>query len=124
MYYGYLIAYQVYIPVLSSLHEVITPIDDAYLLDDHSQPVFHDVLITSPFKLKNRYLYDYLSRLNWGDDFFSKIVEQKWKNGLHYMHCSGSSRKKIPTSVKHMNMIFFKKYEYSNLASTTKRLFQ
>ncbi|CAL8098886.1 unnamed protein product [Orchesella dallaii] len=81
-----------------SLPDEFTPLDDSYALESESDPAFSDVLITSPSKLKNRYLHDYLSRLNWGDDFFSKIVEQKWKNGLHYMHCTGNGGKKIPTS--------------------------
>ncbi|ODM96787.1 hypothetical protein Ocin01_09894 [Orchesella cincta] len=85
-------------PELFHLQDEFTPVDDAYALESDSDPTFSDVLITSPSKLKNRYLHDYLSRLNWGDDFFSKIVEQKWKNGLHYMHCTGNGGKKIPTS--------------------------
>lgn len=85
----------------------MTPLDDAYLLQEGANPAFNDVLITSPSKLKNRYLFDYLARLHWGDDFFSKIVEQKWKNGMHYMHCTGAAGKKIPTSVRKLNICIF-----------------
>lgn len=77
--------------------------DDAYLLEESAKPAFSDVLITSPHKLKNRFLYDYMARLNWGNDFFSKIVEQKWKNGLHYLHCTGNGGRKIPTSVNELH---------------------
>jgi hypothetical protein len=65
-----------------------------------SKSMFKQVMIQTRKGIRSVFLSEFLSGFDWNNDYFTKLVENKWRTGVQSVFCYGLHGQRINTVMK------------------------